>query len=80
MSQEGRLSLGFASPFSARGLDISLNRMSQMDSVPDGSSAFGYALNGLSELGHEVYVRRGSFIVFCIALLVAAPLAVGLSQ
>ena len=67
-------------PCALGGLDISLNRMSRMDSVLDGSSAFGYALNGLSKLGHEVYVRRGSFIVFCIALLVAAPFGVGLSQ
>ena len=42
MSQEERLSHGFASPLSARGLDISLNRMSQMESVLYGSSAFGY--------------------------------------
>jgi len=79
MSQEERLSLGSASPLSARGLDISLNRMSQMVSVLYGSSTFGYALIGLSELGHEVYVRRGSFIVFCITLLVASSLGVGLS-
>lgn len=42
MSQEERLSHGFASPLSARGLDISLNRMSQMVPVLYGWSTFEY--------------------------------------
>ncbi len=59
MSQEERLSLGFASPFCARGLDISLNRMSQVVSVLYGSSAFEYvaylAMHMLNKINKLVY-------------------------
>ncbi len=64
MSQEERLSHGFASPLSARGLDVSLNRMSQMVRFWVARPLLGMLLNWLRESGHAVCLRRGAFIVF----------------